>query len=80
MDFGLAIDHREMTSGSSMVGTLAYMAPKLFAEESASIQSDLYTVDIIAYEMFVGTHPFKTNDISQMLNDIFLKTPGLKSS
>jgi tetratricopeptide (TPR) repeat protein len=77
MDFGLAVDHREISSVSSSVGTLAYMAPELFAEESASIQSDLYAVGIIAYEMFVGTHPFKTNDISQMLNDIFLKTPDV---
>lgn len=77
MDFGLAIDHREMSGASSTAGTLAYMAPELLMEEASSIQSDLYAVGIIAYEMLVGSHPFKTDNISQMISEVLMKTPDL---
>jgi tetratricopeptide (TPR) repeat protein len=55
LDFGLATMAGRQQPPS---GTLAYMAPELLRGETASVASDLYAAGIIAYELFVGWHPF----------------------
>lgn len=55
LDFGLAA-----LAGQSppSAGTLRYMAPELLRGEAATVQSDLYAFGVIAYELFVGWHPY----------------------
>lgn len=67
LDFGLAISHSPaMAVGlEGLAGTLAYMAPELFDGKEATVQSDLFAVGVIAYELLVGIHPF--NDASTTL-------------
>lgn len=76
LDFGLALtssrnadDIAETTSG-----TLPYMAPELFQGASPTRASDLYAVGIMAFELFAGYHPFATDNVGLLLNDI-LFTP-----
>jgi len=73
VDFGLSLA-RSGRQREHAVGTLAYMAPELFCGHAASVQSDLYAVGIIAYELFAGRHPFPIGDkptelIAQVLHD-----------
>jgi serine/threonine protein kinase/tetratricopeptide (TPR) repeat protein len=57
LDFGLAVAREQQTDG--MVGTLNYMAPEVFMGQTATRTSDLFAVGIIAYELFMGQHPFE---------------------
>lgn len=77
MDFGLAVNRTQTISASQKVlaGTVAYMAPELFEEREAMLQSDLFAVGIMAYEMFVGHHPFASKNTAVMLLGIINGTP-----
>jgi tetratricopeptide (TPR) repeat protein len=78
MDFGLSYNRGESISRGSvqgLVGTFSYMAPELFAEEMATVQSDLYAVGLIVYELFLGRHPFETKNLATMLDRILRQKP-----
>ncbi|MEQ8674274.1 MAG: tetratricopeptide repeat protein [Aggregatilineales bacterium] len=79
LDFGVALnenhtidDQQEVT-----VGTLAYMAPELFMERPATIESDLYSVGIMAYQMFTGKHPFNNKNMASLVNSVMRDQPNL---
>lgn len=64
MDFGLAHtpdDAQITTEEGTLMGTVAYLAPELIHGQSASVQSDLYALGIILYELIVGHVPFQGN-------------------
>ncbi|MBP8000840.1 MAG: protein kinase [Chloroflexi bacterium] len=76
VDFGLSVETntdsvKHITQ--STAGTFAYMAPELFRGAPVSRASDLYAVGVIAYELFVGHHPFRTNNIALLVNEILNK-------
>ena len=80
LDFGLALgaagkSSTHLTEG--MAGTIAYMAPELFAEETATVRSDLYAVGMLIYEVFTGKYPFNQKNVMLLLNDIMNSTPDL---
>ncbi|MEM9776820.1 MAG: serine/threonine-protein kinase, partial [Chloroflexota bacterium] len=61
LDFGLS----SLRSGAdSSGGTLAYMAPELLQGGEVSIQSDLYAVGVIGFEMLSGLLPFDPDESS----------------
>src|SRR5277367_647508 len=43
-------------------GTIAYMAPEQFVTGQSSVQSDLWALGIILYELVSGRHPFARPD------------------
>ncbi len=43
-------------------GTLAYMAPEQFVTGQSSVQSDLFALGLILYELATGRHPFHRPD------------------
>jgi serine/threonine-protein kinase len=55
-DFGTGIYLSDRTL--ERVGTAFYMAPEIFQGESASVQSDIYSLGILAYEVITGHRPF----------------------
>lgn len=55
LDFGLSVS-RNFATGRT--GTLAYMAPETLAHGQARVESDLYAVGVIAYQLFSGRLPF----------------------
>lgn len=71
-DFGLALTSAESrtTNPQFLVGTPAYMSPEQILGQSITAQSDLFSLGIVAYEMYVGTHPFIGKDVNQSLNNI----------
>jgi len=74
LDFGLALDasFAQKEKGDS-AGTLAYLAPELLRGHTPSVASDLYAVGVIAYEVFVGQHPYNTDNLTELIQDILLK-------
>lgn len=59
-DFGLVLDptSTRMTSGSGLVGSLAYMAPELVAGGEASPASDWYAWGVTLFELLEGRLPW----------------------
>jgi Protein kinase domain len=54
MDFGLAVAASEGEAGGETSGTPGYMAPEQFAGKGASVQSDLYALGLVLYELSTG--------------------------
>jgi tetratricopeptide (TPR) repeat protein len=80
LDFGLARDrHQSMQheTGAGIIGTLAYIAPEVFNDEPPTVQSDLYSVGVMACEMFTGHHPFSTKNIGLMISQTLTQPPNL---
>lgn len=55
-DFGTGVFAGE--DSEARVGTAFYMAPEVFEGRSAGVQSDLYSLGILAYEVVSGERPF----------------------
>ncbi|MBI4871755.1 MAG: serine/threonine protein kinase [Candidatus Riflebacteria bacterium] len=61
-DFGLAREHgaSSLTTEGFVVGTPAYLAPEQIEQGGASVQSDLYQLGLVLYELFAGQLVFGT--------------------
>ena len=46
-------------------GTIAYMAPEQFVTGRSSVQSDLFALGLILYELSTGRHPFHRPDAQE---------------
>ncbi len=80
LDFGLSLESANSRSNihHNAVGTIAYMAPELFADKPASVASDLYAVGVIACELLAGHHPFNNKNIALLINGILSSEADLK--
>src|ERR1700728_1873707 len=47
-------------------GTIAYMAPEQFVTGQSSVQSDLFALGLILYELVSGRHPFVRPDLEEL--------------
>ncbi|MBQ9011233.1 MAG: Stk1 family PASTA domain-containing Ser/Thr kinase [Bacilli bacterium] len=61
MDFGIAaqLNSNELTQTNSVMGTVYYLPPEQANGVTATIQSDIYSLGILMYELVVGKVPFK---------------------
>jgi len=70
MDFGLAKvrDSPGLTTTGVIAGTPAYMAPEQGLDfRAVTSAADMYSVGVVAYEMFTGTLPFnETNPLAML--------------
>lgn len=59
-DFGIALSPGEqsITSTNSTIGSVHYMAPERVRGSKATVQSDIYALGIILFEMLTGKVPF----------------------
>ena len=60
MDFGIAYqqDASPLTQTNAVMGSVHYLSPEQARGENASIQTDIYSLGIVMYEMLSGNVPF----------------------
>ncbi|MEQ8676629.1 MAG: protein kinase [Aggregatilineales bacterium] len=84
LDFGLSamrehLNHEANDEDTSTAGTITYMAPEIMMGHSATEQSDLYAVGMIAFEIIAGAHPFGSEDVASIINHVLYTTPDTES-
>ncbi|WP_153049617.1 protein kinase, partial [Streptococcus suis] len=59
-DFGIAVAFAEtsLTQTNSMLGSVHYLSPEQARGSKATIQSDIYAMGIILFEMLTGRIPY----------------------
>src|SRR3989338_6601758 len=55
---------------TSIKGTPLYMAPELVQEQPYNHTADLWSLGVILYELYVGKHPFYTNNFYSLIQFI----------
>jgi tetratricopeptide (TPR) repeat protein len=75
LDFGLSViaSHTVRDITQTTAGTIAYMAPELFAGAPSTRASDLYSIGVMAFELFTGRFPYNDANIALLFNDILTK-------
>ena len=67
LDFGLAVraegmgrdtESTRVSPSDGVAGTVPYMSPEIIRGRSPSVQSDLWAVGVLMFEMIVGRRPF----------------------
>ena len=64
----------------TVCGSPLYMAPELLQTQKYNIKSDIWSLGIIMYEIVMKNHPFKSNNISDLINKINNNKPILTNS
>lgn len=76
LDFGLALArHHVAGKAGELSGTLSYMAPEVFEAQPISEAADVFSVGVLAYELFVRKHPFDRGDDCDLVAAILRSEP-----
>jgi serine/threonine protein kinase len=75
-DFGTAkISHATHTQIEGFLGSPAYMSPEQINEEGPSVQTDIYSLGVVMYELLSGRLPFRAENAIAMINKILNEEP-----
>ncbi len=80
-DFGIAmaLNATQLTQTNSVMGSVHYLPPEQASGKGATIQSDVYSMGILMYELLIGSVPFKgDNAVEIALKHIKDEVPNVK--
>jgi TolB-like protein/Tfp pilus assembly protein PilF len=66
MDFGTGEELKGHTGSAKIAGTPLYLAPEVFAGQTASVQSDLYSLGVLLFHLVTGQFPVTAGSIDQL--------------
>jgi predicted Ser/Thr protein kinase len=66
-DFGLAALANEIPGDEIRNGTPAYMAPEQLAGKEVTVQSDIYSLGLVLYEVFTGKRAFEASTLAELV-------------
>jgi hypothetical protein len=66
-DFGLATVPLEPDTIEARAGTPGYMSPEQLSGAAITVQSDLYSLGLVLYEVFTGKRPFDAQTFDEMM-------------
>ena len=72
MDFGIArLKDSDLTITCELLGSPAYMAPEAFdGSKLKDARSDIFSIGVLAYELFLGVRPFIADSIGELISKI----------
>ena len=63
-DFGIArLPDSMLTQQYDLMGSPSYMAPESFITSRVDQRADIFSLGILAYELFLGLHPFNAESV-----------------
>ncbi|MDH3626832.1 MAG: serine/threonine protein kinase [Acidobacteriota bacterium] len=65
-DFGLAGLAEEFSGNEVRVGTPAYMSPEQLSGKEVTVQSDVYALGLVLYELFTGDKAFDASSVAEI--------------
>ena len=74
-DFGISRVLKTTSQSSNVAGTPVYMAPEAFNGER-SVQTDIWSVGVIFYEMLAGQLPYPPTDYTSLVAAILTRDPA----
>ena len=80
-DFGIAMamNAQELTQTNSVMGSVHYLPPEQASGKGATLQSDIYSMGILMYELLTGTLPYRgDNAIEIALKHLKEALPSIK--
>ncbi|HET7921577.1 MAG TPA: serine/threonine-protein kinase [Gammaproteobacteria bacterium] len=76
VDFGVAqMAGNEAGQLKGLVGSPSYMAPEQMRQQPSSIQTDLYSLGVVMYELLCGKRPYYGDNLSRLVHQIIYATP-----
>lgn len=76
VDFGVAkLSDTSLTPAGTVVGTPSYMSPEQIRGATLDGRTDLFSLGVVAFELFTGVRPFPGNDFTTVVSNIMHKPP-----
>ena len=77
MDFGIArLQDSNLTITCELLGSPAYMSPEAFdGSKPKDCRSDIFSLGVVAYELFFGIRPFTADSIGELISKIEKEDP-----
>ncbi len=77
VDFGLAklMGQTKLTRTGATFGTISYMSPEQARGDEVDLQTDIWSIGVVLYEMIAGVLPFKGQYDQAVIFSILNKTP-----
>lgn len=89
-DFGIAMamNATQLTQTNSVMGSVHYLPPEQASGQGSTLQSDIYSLGIVMYELLTGELPFKGDNaveialkhLKEPITDIREKLPNVPNS
>ena len=80
-DFGIALAHNavQLTQTDAVLGSAHYLPPEITRGEIATVQSDIYSLGIVFYELLCGSVPFNgENPVQIAMKHLREEIPSVK--
>jgi len=74
-DFGIARTPKEDAATPELYATAMYVAPERVEGKQATVQSDVYGLGLVLYEMLVGKPPFTSTNAGVLMRDHVVRMP-----